>query len=251
MTSQAPSPRAMTEGEFSRFFLKELGYPRRPQFLELAAFARRMVMSCGAGSLVIDVGAGEARWSKLFADCHYVAVDRAVGDDTWDYSRLDAIGDAFAMPIRSGVADVTLAMALVGHLPRTEAFLHEIRRMLKPGGHFFALSEFANAEHQAPFDFQRLTRFGLRHALESAGFVDIDIRGSNSFYVSLLNLLESWIWKTGGRDAPVLMRGFMAGIVHSRLISLMYPFRSGADSQNIYPVYFLVRARAPLGGGAR
>lgn len=245
--------RYLEKSAFTKAFMAELHYPRRPQFYALSAFARRIVQLCPPGSVVVDAGAGEARWGKLFGDCEYIAFDRGVGDDSWNYTELDIIADACAIPLRDKSAHAVVAMALLGHLPRAVDFLTEVRRVLSSGGYFFALSEFAKAEHQAPFDFQRLTRFGLKDVLERAGFVDLEIRGSNGFFVSLLNLFESWIWKTSGKDANALARLLGQAVVKGRLVELLYPRRDGSTARHddLFPVYFLVSARVPQSAAHR
>ena len=55
----------------------------------VADFAR----SLPAGTRVLDAGAGECRHAREFSHCRYVAVDLAVGDADWDYSRLDGVAD--------------------------------------------------------------------------------------------------------------------------------------------------------------
>ena len=54
---------------------------------------------------VLDAGAGEVQYKHYFARHRYCGVDLAVGDSTWNYSRLDAIADLTALPFRSGAFD--------------------------------------------------------------------------------------------------------------------------------------------------
>ena len=45
-----------------------------------------------------------------------------------------AAGSADALPLRTGSVDAALAMHMLYHLPRPEAGLAELRRVLRPGG---------------------------------------------------------------------------------------------------------------------
>lgn len=45
-----------------------------------------------------------------------------------------AVGDAVALPLRDGAADLTLAMHMLYHLPDPAAAIAELRRVTKPGG---------------------------------------------------------------------------------------------------------------------
>jgi hypothetical protein len=50
----------------------------------------------------LDAGAGEARHARYFTRQRYCGVDLAVGDRTWNYSRLDAVADLTRLPFASG-----------------------------------------------------------------------------------------------------------------------------------------------------
>jgi ubiquinone/menaquinone biosynthesis C-methylase UbiE len=96
----------------------------------VAAFARGLP----ANARVLDAGAGEGQYAHHFARQRYCAVDLAVGDAAWDYSRLDAIADLTALPFRTGAFDAALHIVTIEHLPEPGRALAEMARVLAPGG---------------------------------------------------------------------------------------------------------------------
>lgn len=122
------------------------------------------------GDRVLDAGAGEGRFRDRFQHCRYVALDAAVGDRTWDYSRLDVLARLESLPFRRGSFDLVVNTQVLEHVRDPQTVLRELARVLKPGGRLFLTAPQGWPEHQVPHDYFRFTRFALRHLLESAGF---------------------------------------------------------------------------------
>jgi len=158
-------------------------YNRIPGFLKrrinpLEYGVERFVASAADGrpGLVVDAGAGEVRFQRLFPpSTHYVAVDSGVGDKNWDYSQLDVIADLTSMALASGRADVVINTQVLEHVKDPARVLAEIHRILREGGRLYMTVPQGWPEHQRPNDFFRFTRFGLDLLLTRAGFRDVEI----------------------------------------------------------------------------
>lgn len=124
-----------------------------------------------AGARVLDAGAGEAQYERLFSGARYVAVDLGIGDPAWDYRRLDAVADLTALPFPGGVFDAAVNIVTLEHLARPGAALQEIGRVLRRGARLLVVAPLEWEVHQAPHDYYRYTRFGLEHLLAEAGFL--------------------------------------------------------------------------------
>ncbi|MBI4872215.1 MAG: methyltransferase domain-containing protein [Candidatus Riflebacteria bacterium] len=149
------------------------------QFVEQAA------CTVSAGSRVLDAGAGECDYKRYFTHCGYVAVDLAVGQQSWDFGRLDAIARLSELPLRSDVFEAILCTQTLEHLEFPRESIAELHRVLKPGGKLFVTVPMAQGEHQPPHDFFRYTSYGLRSLLVHAGFIDVDIRPMGGKYTRL------------------------------------------------------------------
>lgn len=131
---------------------------------------------------VLDAGAGECKYAPLFARHQYVALDNAVGDASWDYSRLNALGDLEHLPFRPAVFDAAISVVVLEHTPNPLKVLGETGRALRLGGKLFLVVPSQWEEHQIPNDFFRFTRFGLEHLLRQSGFQIESIEPVGGFF---------------------------------------------------------------------
>lgn len=137
------------------------------------------------GSVVLDLGAGEGPLRVYFPADHYVTFDNARGDETWDYSSLDVIGDSAALPFRDASVDLITSTDVLEHLARPLEAMREAWRVLRPGGTLYLTVPFYFHIHQEPQDYCRYTVYGVESLLTRAGFVDPAITPNSSYAHSL------------------------------------------------------------------
>jgi SAM-dependent methyltransferase len=144
----------------------------------VAAFAG----SLKSGWRVLDAGAGEGNYKAHFARQRYCGFDLGVGDQAWDYSRLDAIGDLTLLPFPDGVFDACLNVVTLEHVREPARVVCELARTLRPGGRILLIAPHEWEEHQQPHDYYRYTQYGLKYLLSSAGFEEISIKPVGGFF---------------------------------------------------------------------
>lgn len=123
-----------------------------------------------AHGLVLDIGAAD-RWieAKLPPTVSYVALDYpATGRDLYA-GHPDVFADGAKLPFADASFDGVLCLEVLEHVANPRAMLREVARVLKPDGRAWLSMPFLYPLHDAPFDFQRYTEFGLRRELEAAG----------------------------------------------------------------------------------
>ena len=133
----------------------------------------------GMSGRVLDIGAAD-RWieSKLPPSVECVALDYpCTGRDLYG-SKPDVVGDGARLPFVDGCLDGVLCLEVLEHVAEPEAVLKEITRVLKPGGRAWITMPFLYPLHDAPFDFQRFTEYGLRRSMRQAGLEITDLRKS-------------------------------------------------------------------------
>lgn len=141
----------------------------------ITRFVESVAKSLPIGSLILDAGAGESVYKKLFSHCDYKAIDLAVGESRWNYANLDYVSALDDMPIEDDVFDAVLCTQVLEHLEWPRESVKEMHRVLKRGGKLYMTVPMAQNEHQVPYDFFRYTSYGLESICKHAGFYDIKV----------------------------------------------------------------------------
>ena len=133
---------------------------------------------------VLDAGAGKAPFRYLFRHVTYETADFGQISDK-KYARLNYVCDLTDIPVADESYDLVLCTQVLEHVPDPLAVLHELHRLLKPGGQAWLTAPFFFAEHEAPYDFHRFTRFAWRRMAEQTGFEVEDIQWLEGYYATL------------------------------------------------------------------
>jgi SAM-dependent methyltransferase len=84
-------------------------------------------------------------------------------------ARPDVFADGARLPFADATFDNVVCLEVLEHVPDPAIVIAEIARVLRPGGQAWLSMPFLYPVHDAPFDFQRYTIFGLRRDLERSG----------------------------------------------------------------------------------
>jgi SAM-dependent methyltransferase len=163
----------------------------------LPAFVRRYVMhfetaiedavgkfaaSLPRNARLLDAGAGEGNHKHYFSAQRYCGFDLGIGDQKWNYSALDVIGDLSGMPFRDRTFEACLNVVTLEHVKDPARVIREIGRTLAPGGRFLLIVPFEWEEHQQPHDYFRFTRYSLAYMLGQAEFEEVSITPVGGFF---------------------------------------------------------------------
>src|ERR1044071_1971622 len=110
---------------------------------------------------VLDAGAGEGNHKHHFSGLQYYGLDLAVGDQAWDYSGLDVLGDLETLPFPGGTFEAAINIVTLEHVLHPAKVVCELSRVLAPGGRLLLIAPFQWEEHQQPHDYGRFTRYAL------------------------------------------------------------------------------------------
>ena len=138
-------------------------------------FVREVSRELPPGSRILDAGAGECAYKAYFRHCDYKAVDLGIGEEKWNYGKLDYKAPLDKLPLPDNSFDAILCTQVLEHLERPRESVSEFYRVLKVGGKLYLTAPMAQAQHQAPYDFFRYTSFGLLSIISEAGFGAIRI----------------------------------------------------------------------------
>jgi len=202
----------------------------------VAAFANALPEGAG----MLDAGAGEGQYAHYFKRQRYYAVDLAVGDTAWDYTKLDVLTDLTALPFRTGAFHAAINVVTLEHLREPARALAEIARTLDSGGRLLLAAPHEWEVHQAPHDYFRYTRFGLQYLLEQAGYEAIDIRAAGGYFRLLARrLLNGLQFFTGG----VRWLGFLPAAILLVPPALILPFLDALDRERNFTAGYICTAR--------
>lgn len=103
---------------------------------------------------VLVIGSGGCRLGA--------AEDRVVHTDVAFAAEVDAIADAHDLPFESNSFDLVIAVAVFEHVADPARCAAEVVRVLRPGGHIYAVTPFLQPVHMGAYDFTRFTPIGHR-----------------------------------------------------------------------------------------
>ena len=120
--------------------------------------------------IALDIGAADKWIAKhLAAEVQYVALDYPATGAQMYGARPDVFADAARLPFRDAVFDAVICLEVLEHVPDPGQVVMEISRVLKTNGRAWISMPFLYPLHDAPFDFQRYTEYGLRRDVERSG----------------------------------------------------------------------------------
>jgi SAM-dependent methyltransferase len=191
-----------------------------------------------AGGRLLDAGAGEGTYKRHFTAQRYYGLDLGVGDASWNYSRLDVVGDLSALPFRDSTFDGCLNVVTLEHVREPGRVVAELARTLAPGGRLLLIAPHEWEEHQPPHDYYRFTRYGLEHLLCQAGLAEASIRPVGGFFRLLSRRLFNALQFFPGLLMPVAALFFVPP-------ALLLPLLEPLDQSRNFTLGYICSARKP------
>ncbi|MBZ5632025.1 MAG: methyltransferase domain-containing protein [Acidobacteriia bacterium] len=190
------------------------------------------------GARVLDAGAGETAHKHYFSAQRYCGLDLGIGDQDWDYSQLDVLGNLETLPFPDRTFDAAINIVTLEHVLHPERVICELGRVLAPGGRFLLVAPLQWEEHQQPHDYGRFTRFALDHLLRQAGFTEISIQPVGGIFrlISrrLLNALQFF-------PGPLML----VAAVFFAPPALVLPLLDPLDRDRSFTLGYICSARKP------
>ncbi len=198
----------------------------------LADFAGKLP----TGAAVLDAGAGESAHAAWFGRQRYVALDLAVGDPKWNYTRLDVVGDLTALPFRAGSFDACINIVTLEHVREPALALKQIHEALNIGGRLLLIVPHEWEVHQSPHDYFRYTRHGIAYLLQQAGFEDFTVEPVGGYFRLLSRRLLNGLQFFPG-PLVVVAAVFLAPP------ALVLPFFDALDKRRDFTLGYVCKAR--------
>ena len=126
----------------------------------------RFIRAHASTGMTLDLGAQNGPYAAFFPN--RIALDIRPGRG------VRVIGDAQALGLASESFDVVLCTEVLEHLPEPQRAIDEMFRVLKPDGTLLLTTRFLFPIHDAPHDYFRFTKYGLRYLLRRFTIVALE-----------------------------------------------------------------------------
>ncbi len=113
----------------------------------------------------LDVGSGGSKYGQFFPNRITVDIDKS--------RQPDIIADAHSLPFKDGEFEIILCTEVLEHVKNPFKVEEELWRVLKPGGMLLLSTRFIYPIHDAPSDFWRFTKYGLRLVFERWEIIEL------------------------------------------------------------------------------
>jgi SAM-dependent methyltransferase len=152
---------------------------------------------------LLDVGCGTKPYRPLFQVDSYVGLD-IDSETTRRQGSADMLYDGGRFPFDDASFDAVLCNQVLEHIFEPQAFLQEIRRVLRPGGRLLLTVPFVWDEHEQPWDYARYSSFGLKALLEGQGLVLLRQHKLLDDPSVLFQLFNAYLFKITRSTQPLL-----------------------------------------------
>lgn len=103
----------------------------------------------------LDLGCKNSPYSALFPNRTGMDIENGYG--------VDIVGDAHSLPFEDNKFDIVLCTEVLEHLHTPEKAVSEMKRVLSPNGQLILTTRFIFPLHDAPNDYFRYTKYGLKY----------------------------------------------------------------------------------------
>jgi len=138
------------------------------------------------------------------------------GIDFWhDNFVLDGRESSHKLPFEDGLFDFLITTKyIMEHTTEPGEILKECARVLKKGGEAFIVTSFMNIQHQQPYDFFRMTEFGVAYLAKKAGFSKFTVTPTDGFFYTV-PYLSHYFQRSLNLPRPIT---YVLDVIHNRII---------------------------------
>ena len=188
-------------------------------------------------SKILDVGAGDLRHKldifSLYGN-RYLSIDvKKSGHKS--FKNPDKFFDGENIPYPSNSFDVVIFTEVFEHAKNVDNLVLDIKRVLKKNGKLIFSTPFLWPEHEIPYDFRRLTSYGLKYYFKKKGFAILYYKKVNKGLNALGLIISSEMTKNKYKNHYILdkfLRHSVATLFN--ILRRLYSF------ENLYSGSFVV-----------
>jgi SAM-dependent methyltransferase len=194
-------------------------YPGIVSFLFSTSFLRRRDLlnsiknnSKYIGGHVLDVGSGDKPYQQLFKYKKYVGLDTEKSGHDHKEETIDVLYDGKNFPFKEASFDSILSFEVLEHVEDLDLMISEMARVLKKNGKLLITTPFIWNLHEEPYDFRRLTPYGLINIFEKNNFKIKKIEKISNDYSIIFQIMQLYL-QEGTFHKNYLTRIFITPII--------------------------------------
>ena len=147
--------------------------PFHPQWLMTVdnPLGKRQVGEEIGKGVLLDIGCSDQSLRQYISpETSYIGLDYLTTASQLYETRPHIYADAQALPFLAASVDTVTLLDVMEHIPDPSLALSEVFRVLKPNGRVVISVPFIYPIHDAPFDFQRWTTYGIKKMVGNCKF---------------------------------------------------------------------------------
>ncbi len=162
---------------------------------------------------LLDIGCGKKPYFSLFSSSveNYIGIDLPRSRSKY----VDIYASGLSLPVRSNVMDTVFCTEVLEHVPEPKELTTEVARVLKKGGYLILTAPQVWGLHEAPHDYYRYTRFGLKYLIEKSGLEVLEIKQTCGVFGVVGQRMSSFFFNRYNQSFFALAVILSALITHS------------------------------------
>ena len=146
---------------------------------------------------ILDLGCGSKPYLNLFKRCNkYIGLDVNESGHNHKYSSIDFFYDGNLIPFEDNKFDNAVSFEVLQAVPDIEKTISELSRVTKNNGLILFTMPFAWEECEVPYDFLRLTEFGIQKLVNKTNLKLVQFNKiGNHFSASMQTLISYFIYQ--------------------------------------------------------
>jgi SAM-dependent methyltransferase len=143
---------------------------------------------------VLDIGCGNKPYEVLFAE----TANRYIGCDIIQSSDnvVDFLCPANDLCFDKETFDTVFSTQTLEHVADHQGMVAEAYRVLKPQGYAIFTVPFSWELHEEPYDFFRVSKYGLKYLFEKHGFEIVEIKSNGGKWAAISQLFLNVLMST-------------------------------------------------------
>ena len=204
---------------------------RRP----LSKFLKKYSTSCTSIDVILDLGCGEMPYKDYFSHTRYVGADVLSSGRELNRKLPSFWFDGANIPMKESSCSHALLIEVMEHIYDPHKLISDIKRILSTNGTLIFTVPFYWPIHEAPYDFNRYTRYSIEQILSDSGLELITLEDTGNIFVSFFQTMNSFIYAfTGKKLFLAFLPIFITFNLLGSILSLYKP------KSNPFPLGYIV-----------